>query len=121
MARVMREEIGSFNPILRDYFECPVCGSTKFVELVPYGGLWCERCNAQIEILSTCDGPNKVSVHVRTKHCHEGEWIANIIANSIHGGRAFDYAWAVIWEYDTEIRWMKSKDGKMTSFLEDNG
>lgn len=102
MPKILTEKQGNFNPILRGFFECPVCGGVRFVYVVPFGGLWCEKCNAKIEVGSTCDGLNKVSIHVYTKHCHTEEWRED-----------FDCAWTVLWADDDRIIWMKAKNGKM--------
>lgn len=108
MGKITTELQGNFNPLMRDFFECPVCASRKFVYLAPYGGIWCERCNAQVEVEGTCDGPSKIGIRVTTKHCHCSEW-----------REIFDHAFTVLWEYDTGIAWMYySREGKILRHID---
>lgn len=102
MTRIKTELFASFNPILRPFFRCPVCNGDKFVYLAPYAGLWCERCNANIEIASTSDGPSKVGIRVHTEWCHASAW-----------REAFEKAWSILWASDTEISWIFYKSGKI--------
>uniref|UniRef100_A0A6M3LYX1 Uncharacterized protein n=1 Tax=viral metagenome TaxID=1070528 RepID=A0A6M3LYX1_9ZZZZ len=102
MAKILTEKIGCFNPILRPFFTCPVCGGDRFVYLTPLAGLWCEKCNAEIEVGGTCDGLRKVSVQVSSKSCHDKRW-----------RELFDRASTVIWEDDGSIKWIFAKDHKM--------
>ena len=53
---ITTETIGSFNPFEMKAFRCPVCQSEKFVEVKPYGGVWCAECNAAFSVKGTCDG-----------------------------------------------------------------
>lgn len=99
------EKIGSFNPFEMDGFSCPVCESNEFVELWPYGGVWCARCNASFEVGGTCDGPRKLAVHCVTKHCHSRE----------HREKADRY-FTVIWDEDNEIGWFAVKDRKIIQY-----
>lgn len=46
---------------------CPVCGGTKFVELVPAGGVWCDQCNTKFWVTGTAGDPGVV-VHASPKH-----------------------------------------------------
>jgi len=62
-----REVIASFNPFNMSAFRCPVCGSNDFVELYPYGGVWCAECNAEFSVRATDDGVNKIVVDCFTK------------------------------------------------------
>ena len=94
--------ISRFNPITRPDFKCPVCGGTRFTYLAPFGGLWCDKCNAQIEVMETCDGPSKVCVRVYSKHCHRKEW-----------REAFERAGTVIWEDDETIKWLKYRGSEI--------
>jgi hypothetical protein len=40
--------------------DCPACGGREFVELVPNGGVWCERCNAEFRVRATSGDPGCV-------------------------------------------------------------
>ncbi len=96
---ITKEKIADFNPFEKPCFKCPVCGSTAFVELEPYGGVWCRECNASFEVRGTCDGLRKIAVSCITDHC----WKID------HRERADLYG-TVIWEEDEEISWFAVKD-----------
>ena len=94
MAKIITHRFG-FNPVLRDDFECPICGSKTFAYLVPFGGLWCEKCNADFQFKETSDGQQKVAVRVNTTHCLNGE-VREVL----------EMASTVIWESDEKITWL---------------
>lgn len=96
------EDIACFNPFGMDAFKCPNCGSDVFYELKPYGGVWCDGCNASFLVEPTCDGKSKVSITVLTDDC----WYER------HRNKADRYG-TVIWEGDTSISWMAFKDGEV--------
>ena len=91
-----REVIASFNPFNMSAFRCPVCGSNDFVELYPYGGVWCAECNAEFSVRGTDDGVNKIVVDCFTK------WVWK------HKRRKDlpEYFWTVIWRGDDRISWL---------------
>ncbi len=99
---ITTEKIGGFNPFEMKAFRCPVCQSKKFMELQPYGGVWCAECNASFSVKGTCDGPRKLAVSCRTKYCWREE----------HRKKADVYA-TVIWEDDYEVSWLKIKGNKI--------
>jgi len=99
MGKVITERISSFNPFTKEFFKCPVCGNDEFVYLAPYGGVWCTDCNADFKVESTCDGLNKVSVHCGVEYCYDKKAKEN-----------FDRLGTVIWEDDTEVKWLCVKD-----------
>lgn len=101
MGVVLQHPIGSFNPFLMEAFRCPVCGSTTFNELTPYGGVWCEGCNAQFEVSGTCDGLRKLAVRCVTANCWKPEQ-----------REGADFYGTVIWEGDEKISWLHI-EGKM--------
>ena len=105
---IIIEKIGSFNPVTWPGFKCPICGSEKFVYLVPLGGLWCGGCNAELTFHGTCDGPNKLAIRVSTDDCwkktHREVWASTVI-------------WADDLNFHKETRkqlvnWMYYKTGK---------
>jgi len=99
---ITTEKIGCFNPFEMEAFRCPVCQSEKFVELQPYGGVWCKGCNASFSVNGTCDGRRKLAVTCKTKYCWKKE----------HREKVDIYA-TTIWEDDKEISWLKIKDNKI--------
>ncbi len=94
------EKIGSFNPFNNKWFKCPVCGSNSFVELQPYGGVWCKQCNAMFTVQSTCDGVNKLAVRCETTHV----WNPNNYPDmaEVYG--------AIVWSDDQEVSWLRLKE-----------
>ncbi len=95
MGIVKQEKVACFDPFKMDCFVCPNCNSTDFVDLIPYGGIWCSGCNLQFVLRSTCDGIKKIVVQGFTEHCHRPE------------DRKLASFGAVIWKDDDSIRWMK--------------
>lgn len=102
---ITKEAISSFDPFKQEFFSCPVCGSKEFVELYPYGGVWCAKCNAGFGVTSTCDGKRKIGVHCTTKHCWSKEQREEA-----------DRYFTTIWEDDKTIGWFKVKDRKVISY-----
>ena len=96
-SRISKEKIGSFNPFRMKGFKCPVCGSKRFVELHPYGGVWCSKCNAGFEVSGTSDGPRKLAVRCITDHVH---------SQYRKKGLPKGYG-TVIWQGDDKISWLE--------------
>lgn len=94
MGKVITERIG-FNPFIRDYFKCPICGYNVFVYLVPYGGIWCTECNAYFSVNVTSDVVSKIFVECMFEHCYYKK-----VAETV------DSIAAVIWDDDKEVRWL---------------
>jgi len=97
--------IGNFNPFQMPAFFCPVCGSNKFTDLAPYGGVWCDNCNANFEVAATCDGNRKLSVHCFTK---------NVWSNKTKplGMKYEAHYWTVIWQHDGRVVWLTRTSDK---------
>ena len=106
---IRQERIGSFNPFNLKNFRCPVCGSNDFTELVPYGGVWCDECNAQFFVRGTCDGVNKIVVDCFTKWVHRHKRTEDML----------DYYGAVIWKEDEKITWLGWKKDEKKLFSVD--
>ena len=102
---ITTETIGSFNPFEMKAFRCPVCQSEKFVEVKPYGGVWCAECNAAFSVKGTCDGHRKLAVSCRTEHCWKEEY-----------RNKADFYGTVIWQGDKEIGWLAIKDRRVIHF-----
>mgnify|MGYP007109746906 CR=1 FL=1 len=77
-----------------------MCGSNKFVELVPYGGVWCDNCNAMFEVQGTCDGVNKLAIRCITKH----------VFSDFKKEDTADVYGTVMWKGDEKVRWLGFKD-----------
>jgi len=84
-------------------FRCPVCGSNEFVELHPYGGVWCRECNAEFFVRGTDDGVNKIAVDCITKYV----WLHKRKSDML------EYYWTVVWCDDERIVWLGEKDGEI--------
>jgi len=97
--RVIKEEIGIFNPFRLPNFSCPVCGKNRFVELRPYGGVWCENCNAKFQVQGTSDGPRKLSVRCITTHVYKSKMPDEV--PPAYG--------TVVWSDDKTVSWMPLK------------
>lgn len=103
------ERIGSFNPFEMSAFFCPVCGDKEFIELLPYGGVWCRRCNAAFQVNGTCDGLRKICVVCSINHV----WWGNL-SNESRVFRSARHFWTVIWEGDDKVTWMmRFDDGQL--------
>lgn len=59
-----------------DHVACPVCGGKEFVELLPAGGVWCDRCNAKFMCRDTAGDPGLV-VDCTVEHVHR-PWLADL-------------------------------------------
>lgn len=88
-----------------DCFRCPVCGSNEFVELIPDGGVWCDKCNSSFMVRGTCDGLRKVSIHCSTVHVYRN--YKNEDLPPSYG--------TVVWESDERVEWLTHKNGKLVT------
>jgi len=102
---ITREKISSFDPFNMKGFKCPVCGSSEFVELHPYGGVWCRECNAEFFVRGTCDGINKIAVDCFTKYVFPHKRKSDML----------EYYWTVIWRDDEEIVWLGKKGDEIVT------
>jgi len=100
-----KEKIAWFDPFKMECFRCPVCGANEFVELVPHGGVWCEKCNANFTAKGTCDGLRKIAVSCSTEHTYK---------KFQEKGVAF-FCGTVIWQEDKEISWLGRENGKVVT------
>lgn len=100
---IQKQKISSFDPFDMSAFRCPVCGGQHFTELCPYGGVWCDECNARFGVSDTCDGLRKIAVRCTTEHIRPP-----------YKEKAMSLYFTTIWEEDIKITWLsKGKDGKI--------
>lgn len=102
---IQKQKISSFDPFNMSAFRCPVCGGQHFTELYPYGGVWCDECNARFDLSDTCDGLRKIAVRCTTEHLYTS-----------YKEKALSRYCTTIWADDTKITWLsRGKDGKIVT------